>query len=248
MLVSIPAWEAKHSRTFMVNGESVLLLLLAAAGPLEKENHGKKKPESTGRSGSVPPRATTPTPFTNGASTSNHHNYAPSSSTNGNGKGVVTPAVRPAPGSSSQSVPNKRPRLAASTSSIPSAGRTALGVSRGAGMNGRSSPPTVSRMRGKTPKYTSLPKPVPIPKPGTQHHALGHGRAPSTQQRSQPQPRLGSSTNMRTTSDSSTRALKNTGRKRRESFKPRPSMDADWSGGDKRWVANAVVTEEDEDC
>jgi protein regulator of cytokinesis 1 len=212
-----------------------LQILVETYGATEKENQGKKKPASTGKSGTVPARATTP--FNNSAVASNHHNYAPSSSTYG--KGVVTPAVRPAPPSSSQSVPNKRQRLGDSTSNHLTVSRATLGVSRGPGANGRTSPKSVSRI--KTPSYTSLPRPMPIPKPGTQQHALGHGRVPSSQSR------LASSTSTRVPSGAAGRPSRNTGRTRRESFKPRPSMDDDWAADARRWVANAVVKEEDED-
>ena len=206
----------------------------AVSATAEKENQSKKKPQSAGHSG--PPRATTP--FSNGAS-SNHHNYAPSSSVYG--KGQVTPAVRSAPQSSSQSAPNKRPRLDYSTTNHRPSGRSVLGVSKGPGTNGRTSPTPGLKLRSKTPTYSTLPKPVPIPKPGTQHHALGHGRVPSTQQLSQS--RLGSSRG------ASGAAARNAGRVRRESFKPRPSIDGDWGGTDRQWGAGLAntVREEDED-
>ncbi|RPD65486.1 hypothetical protein L226DRAFT_456522 [Lentinus tigrinus ALCF2SS1-7] len=260
LLVSIPAWEAETGRTFLVHGMSMMQLLMETVSANDKEN-GRKGPK--GRAGSVPPRATTP---------ANGYNHAPPTSGHGGRSGVVTPAIRPSSSlSSSQSVPNKRPRLGESTTNPPSA-RAPLGSNRGPGVN-RSASPTKIPLPGKTPVMagSSLPRPVPIvmpvPKPGTAHHALGHGRVPSAQQ-------LGSSHSYnpyptsRTASYSSTTTYSRYGgpgasaavvakkatRARRESFKPRPSMDEDWAadvgiGGQRRWAgfAGNAVQEEDEE-
>jgi Ase1/PRC1/MAP65 family protein len=192
---------------------------------VDKENQGGRK----GRAGSVQPKQRATTPFSENA---NHHNYVPTSSIIG--KGVVTPAVRPAPSSTIQSAPNKRQRLGDSVAAPP------MTVTRSTS-KGPPSSNTRTATRSKTP-VSSLPRPVPGPKPGTQHYALGHGRVPSTQHLAAPS-RLGSST--RSTS-SSLHSSRSGGRVRRESFKPRPSTDGDWGGGTGRWRTNAVVKEEEE--
>ncbi len=263
--MSVPAWEAETGRPFLVHGMSMLQFLMDTVSVNDKENNNKRV---KGRAGSVPPRATTPA---YGAY------HAPALTSGYGGKsGVVTPAVRPASSlSSSQSVPNKRPRLGESTSvhaNMPSS-RAPLGSSRGPGINRAASPSKIPGP-GKTSSAmagSSLPRPVPlampVPKPGTVHHALGHGRVPSAQQ-------LGSShsyhpyPNSRAVSyasygngkygapvhTSAAAIAKKASRARRESFKPRPSVDENWStdigpGGQRRWAGfpGVAVKEEDEE-
>jgi len=196
------------------------------------DQENRRKPA---RAGSVPPRATTPV--------NSVHAYVPGTKT-----GVVTPAVRH--GSASQSVPNKRQRLGEPLAghqrhgSGGSYGRAPLGSYRGGNVGGgRGISP--SKNSGKTPhaEQSSLPRPatlstMPVPKPGTQHHALGHGRVPSTaytgytagQRSASSTAGLTSSTyGVRYASGGSGYAaagvVKKATRARRESFKPRPSMD-----------------------
>ncbi|OSD08019.1 hypothetical protein PYCCODRAFT_1381285 [Trametes coccinea BRFM310] len=269
LLVSIPAWEAETGRVFLVHGVSMLQLLMEMMPASDKENGNKR---TKGRAGSVPPRATTPA---NG-----HHLTAPASSHGGGSRtGVVTPAVRPSSSlSNSQSVPNKRQRLGESTSHNNV--RAPLSSSRGA--HNRAASPTKIPLPGKTPVGgSSLPRPVPIampvPKPGTAHHALGHGRVPSAQQlsssnsfnRHQPGTRAVSYMSTSTSSygrgygsvssaaATAAAVAKKATRARRESFKPRPSVDEDWAlgaglgdaAGGRRWAgfAGSAVKEEDEE-
>lgn len=209
-----------------MHGESILQTLRdILPETVDKENQGSKK----GRAGSAQPNQRATTPFSENA---NHHNYVPTSSMSG--KGVVTPAVRPAPSSTIHSVPNKRQRLGDSVAAPQ------VTATRSASKGPPPSNPRTA-VRSKTP-VSSLPRPVPGPKPGTQHYALGHGRVPSTQHQPAP-PRLASST--RSTS-SSLQSSRNVGRSRRESFKPRPSTDGDWAGGAGRWRTNVVLKEEEE--
>ncbi|KAF8904614.1 microtubule associated protein-domain-containing protein [Mucidula mucida] len=231
LLASLPVWEQEAGRPFLVYGESMLQALMTTLSAADQEN--KRKP----RSGSVPPRSTTPV----------SHSYAPTKS------GVVTPAVRPA-GSSVHSAPNKRMRLNESTDRAP------LGMSRS--HNGRAVSPSKIPGSGSTRNVTSsLPRPIamPIPKPGTQHHALGHGRMPSSGVMH------GSVNGYAASGIRSASALgyiggrvvsggalvaKKASRARRESFKPRPSIDADVNlGASTRWAGFAAsVREEDEYC
>ncbi|KAI0777683.1 microtubule associated protein-domain-containing protein [Trametes elegans] len=269
LLTAIPAWESETGHPFLVHGVSMLQLLLETMPAVDKENGNKR---TKGRAGSVPPRATTPA---NG-----HYLTAPTSGHGGGSKmGVVTPAVRSSSTfSSSQSVPNKRPRLGESTAAYNNAPSARAPLSSSRGAHNRAASPTKIPLPGKTPVLgSSLPRPVPIampvPKPGTAHHALGHGRVPSAQQ-------LGSNhayhTSARATSymSSSTTSsygrgyssgsgtavhaaavAKKASRARRESFKPRPSMDENWAcgvaltdgSGGRRWAGYAgTVKEEDE--
>ena len=103
---------------------------------------------------------------------------------------------------------------------------------------------------------------MPIPKPGTVHHALGHGRVPSAQQPYSHQPyQTGhraasyvapSSYGRYNPPPPAAAAAKKATRARRESFKPRPSMDENWAAdagiGARRWagLAGASVKEEEE--
>ncbi|KAF9787832.1 microtubule associated protein-domain-containing protein [Thelephora terrestris] len=226
LVIAIPKWEAEHDRVFLVHGESILQTLSDLLPEVvDKENQGGKK----GRAGSAQPKQRATTPFSENP---NHHNYVPTSSVSG--KGVVTPAVRPAPSSMTHSVPNKRQRLGDPVAAPP------MTVTRSTSKGTLSSNPRTTT-RSKTP-VSSLPRPVPGSKHGTQQCTLGHGRVPSTQRQAVPS-RLGSST--RSTS-SSLHSSKNSGKVRRESFKPRPSTDGDWTGAAGRWRTNAVVREEEE--
>lgn len=202
----------------------MLQFLLSATGAADKENRRSGK----ARAGSVPPRATTP-------------NSAP-------GKGVVTPAVRPASSMGrAHSVPSKRPRLAETnvvqvTGFVP---RSASGASAG----------------HHPPSKIAMPVPVravsaTIPR---QHAALGIGRPPS---RDPLAPRVGnaqlSSSSYRarsvgsglgtsTSRNPQTIALK-AKRARKESFRPRPS--GDWMpAGQGRYggLEEDALKEEDED-
>ena len=200
-----------------MNGQSILHILMETASAADQEN--KKKPGS--HAGSVPPRATTP------VNSSKHYVPGSGSYAVGSGKGVVTPAVRPRPAMGDNS--NKRPRLGEAPS--VGKGRTVLGVHRG-NTHGQPCKPvgptktpgrSVPRPRAVT---TSIPMTMSIPKPGTQHHALGHGRVPSGM----------AGYGQRSFSSSTTRPhvvnatlAKKAARARRESFKPRPSAD-DWNG------------------
>ncbi|CDO70098.1 hypothetical protein BN946_scf184806.g25 [Trametes cinnabarina] len=271
LLVSIPAWEAETGRVFLVHGVSMLELLMDMMPATDKENSNKR---TKGRAGSVPPRATTPA---NG-----HHLTAPTSGHGGVRTGVVTPAVRPSSSlSNSQSAPNKRQRLGESTSHNNAlSSRAPLSSSRGA--HNRAASPTKIPHPGKTPVGgSSLPRPVPIampvPKPGTAHHALGHGRVPSAQQLSSSHSYNAHQSGVRAASYMSTSTssygrgygsvssaaasaaavAKKATRARRESFKPRPSVDENWalglglgdSAGGRRWAgfAGSAVKEEDEE-
>lgn len=226
-------------------------LLLETVGAAEQEN--KRKP---GRAGSVPARATTPP--TNNV-------YVP-----GSRSGAVTPAVRSSSHLSTSSVPNKKQRLTEPPSTMGRKGRAPFGSTRGGnGVNMRASSP--SKIPSVTPKTTNsaLPRPAAIgmivPKPGTQHHALGHGRVPSSViygagVTGGSYPRSTSSAGYgRTTSATYGKAqpapalARKASRSRRESFKPRPSMDAaDFppavGTGGSRWGAAYTVREEDEYC
>jgi len=256
LLTSIPAWEAEAGRPFLVHGESMLQILLSAAGMSDKEN---RRGGAKGRAGSVPPRATTP-------------NSVP-------GKGTVTPAVRPASSMGleagrSHSVPSKRRRLVETNAAPQVPGfvpRSASGVSAGAGHN---HPP---------PSKIAMPVPVRATATATavngggapvlrvtravsgttmqtrqQQVALGIGRPPSKEPMAQRAATTGSY-HARSVSSGSTSSSRNprktqtialkAKRARRESFRPRPS--GDWkpplSQGRYGGLEEDALKEEDED-
>lgn len=232
----LPDWEQEAGRPFLVYGESMLLALMATVSATDQEN--KRKPP---RAGSVPPRSTTP----------NSNSYAPTKS------GVVTPAVRPA-GSSVHSAPNKRMKMSDSTSDIGK-GRAPLSMSRS--HNGRAVSPSKIPGHGRSVSHSSvtgsaLPRPIamPVPKPGTQHHALGHGRLPSS---GVLRGYGGRSVSSSAVFGGGASVAKKASRARKESFKPRSSIDAAEAnmnlaaslnmGASARWAGIAgSVREEDE--
>lgn len=222
----------------------------------DQENASKRNTKSragsagaTSRAGSVPPRSTTPVnPI---------HHYVPGSA--GYGKGVVTPAVRQRPGSSmgagvDHSQPSKRQRVGEQPPPPPQ--RAPLGSHRAGNRDAsRAGSPSKNHL-------SSLPRPVhmPVPKPGTQHFALGHGRMPTggftfgaagTYAQQQLQMRTSSNSTSGSGTYATTRyasgasagagvtysfgptitvVAKKASRARRESFKPRSSVDG--HGGD----------------
>ncbi|KAL4247812.1 MAP65/ASE1 family protein [Abortiporus biennis] len=261
LLNSIPSWETETGRTFMVNGESILRILMDAVGINDQEN-GNAPPaakRSKSRSGSVPPRSTTPSnPI---------HHYVPTSN-HGGGSKAVTPAVRPgsSSGTNSKSVPNKRAKLGEATSSFNnSTNHQTLGRSQSKG-KAPSSGSSLPRPTGSN--IPSIVMPVPTkPGPGS---SLGYGRLPSSSHHSHsyhPYPQSQRSTSHSTNSSHSSSfgasqirvygsmgfvaATSNVGRKasraRRESFRPRPSIDGNGGGTDRRWpgFAGGVVAEEE---
>ncbi|KAI0700321.1 microtubule associated protein-domain-containing protein [Cytidiella melzeri] len=249
LLVSIPAWEEETGRVFLVNGESILQMLSESSALPEKEN-GKRKT----RAGSAPARSKTP------SNSVNHH--APA--TAGPSKfAVVTPAVRPA-SSLSRTAPSKRPKLNESTNAQP------VPTLRGASKEHRPHSPT----RSTSKHLSSLPRPTSIAMPVPRHGSLGVGRVPSVQRHHSrgyhPYPQTQRSTSATAVSSSSATyavmgsmalnsslgagVARKASRTRRESFKPRPSIDNDWGApaaadGQKRWAgfAGGAVQEEEED-
>jgi Ase1/PRC1/MAP65 family protein len=214
----------------------MLQILLSAASAADKENRTKA------RAGSVPPRTTTP-------------NCAP-------GKGVVTPAVRPASSMGRvQSVPSKRPRLA-ETANVPQVPgfvpRSASGASAGASHR-------PSKIAMPVPVRATFPTVLPMPAPRAmsatvpkQHAALGIGRPPSREplasnvgtahlSGSYRVRSVGSGLGTSTSRNPQTIALK-AKRARRESFRPRPS--GDWQAvppGRYGGLDEHALKEEDED-
>lgn len=247
---------------FTVHGQSILRVLQETVGVThEKENtttNGRRsKPPSRGSS--APPRAKTPSY----APSTSHGNGATTRTRSNSKSDVVTPAVRP--GSSMSRSTSKRARLGESTSSHnnvpPMPSGTRIPSQR---------PASPSKIPGKTPTTSSLPRPVPlampVPKPGTQHHVLGHGRVPTSQLNHHSHSYHPYPQTQRSTSAGGVRvygaiavvgtggtagAARKASRVRRESFKPRPSIDEAWTdaGGGKRWpgFAGGAVREEDED-
>jgi len=265
-LVAIPAWEQEAGRPFLVHGESIMQVLMETVSAGDQENK-RKQP----RAGSVPLRATTPV--------NSSHGYVPGVKT-----GVVTPAVRTSSQITSHSVPNKRQRLGENTSATPtysSGARAPFGTHRGGnGPSGIARPVSPTKIPTKMPdeRGLSLPRPAALamvmPKPGTQHHALGHGRVPSsviygagvagvntysssTRNASSTSTAPGygralSGAYSKSRAVSASNQMKKATRARRESFKPRPSMDstldlaASIGVGGGRWGGGYTVKEEDE--
>ncbi|KAJ6598433.1 microtubule associated protein-domain-containing protein [Mycena vulgaris] len=266
LLTSIPAWEHEAGRPFLVHGQSILHILMQTVSAADQENaanthsSGKRKPSpSGGRATNVPARATTPTPL---------HSYAPRT-------GVVTPAVRPAP-ASSNSHPSKRARTDATTPSYVFNKPAVLGAHRGSNGVTRTASPSKIPLSRTTPTglpmRTAAPPPFGIPKPTqAQYHALGHGRGPTAGYGGIRSASASISTVSMTASISSAGSsyggagryasggafpggmAAKAGRARRESFKPRASVDAEaqWDLGSShaagvRWGFEGAIVKEEE--
>ncbi|OCH93159.1 hypothetical protein OBBRIDRAFT_771990 [Obba rivulosa] len=273
LLASIPAWEAESGRVFRVHGESILQLLMETGGTADKENNGRKS-KQTGRAGSVPARATTPL---------NAAQRQPPVS--GAGKAAVTPAVRAGSTATSRSVPGKRAKLGESTAHNNAGPRMALRSSSSSSSRHADTerpPSPFSKIPSKTPTATSsLPRkrtataPIPrsISRPGALHNVngLGHGRAPSRphhahsyhpypmSHRTASHASIASSRTYGAAEANIAAVARKASRARRESFKPRSSVDEAWpsatglgapdmGGAVRKWTgfSGAAVKEEDE--
>ncbi|KAG2152738.1 microtubule associated protein-domain-containing protein [Suillus clintonianus] len=252
LLSSLPTWEQTHGRAFLVHGESMLQLLMENASANEQEN--RKRAPTSQYSAQALNRVASQSlkPAASGTNVAPKGGYVPGKS-NASHHGVVTPAVRS--GSSMSSYThgtNKRQKLVDGTH------HPAV----------RPGSPT----RGRTPSNSALPRPTTqnAPPMSSQsknsqgYAALGWGRNPSTMPRSRSQTsvtHLGSSVsshhlsstrsyNSGSVASSHSResaAKKTTGRIRKESFKPRPSIDGGGGGaaGWKSGFRGMSVAEED---
>ncbi|THH10768.1 hypothetical protein EW146_g8269 [Bondarzewia mesenterica] len=262
LLASIPAWEAETGRPFLIRGESMLQILLEATSLSADKENAKRK--SGQRAGSVPLRATTP------SNPEPIYGYGHTG-----GKRSVTPAVRPASSQGTHSRPNKRPRLGDATSSY---GNATVPRGRAAPSTGLAMPVPKPAASLST-STSSLPRPraLAAPRTGIQHHSLGHDRMPSTAVRNSGRAHTsaagqrGSRQAPRAVSASAAGVYRSAGgplnsvarpnpqmlarkasRARRESFKPRPSVNGPWAlprptAGKHGGFDGVVVKEEEED-
>lgn len=258
LLSSLPTWEQTHGRAFLVHGESILQLLMENASANEQENR-KRTPTSQysaqalnrGASQSLKPAAAA----NSGVNGVSKGGYVPGKS-NASHHGVVTPAVRPGSSMSSNTHgTNKRQKLIDGTHHTVA----------------RPGSPTRSRIPSGN---SALPRPTTgtqNTQPMTSHSknlqgyaALGWGRNPSTMPRStshtnvtqlsssmsshyHSSSRSYNSASMATSHSRESATKKTTGRIRKESFKPRPSIDGG-SGGAAGWKSGfrgMSVAEED---
>ncbi|KAF8880528.1 microtubule associated protein-domain-containing protein [Infundibulicybe gibba] len=216
LFATIPHWERETGRAFLVYGDRFIDILRDRLGvPAEKEKENKAV-----RGGSAPPiprasRSTTP-------------GYAP---------GPRAGTVRPASAAPNGAPPTKKQRLGesgiASGTRIGSITREPLGA-----RNGTASPTKYALGRStsggrRTPGESGLPKrsetvvpPMPTIKPTGQYEGLGYGRPPPTS--ASRGASAGTYTKYARPGQSATlppaKATK-APPPRRESFKPRPSVD-----------------------
>lgn len=213
LLRKLPAWEAEQDRPFLVNGIRILDVLLDAVEG--KEN--SKKP----RAGSVPPRSKTPS---------------------------STTSTKPASSGSDtlcQSVPNKRPRLASSSSRTNADMNSQEPLPHRVPFSSRSGvanvtspteyvPPGSVFKHGRTPS-SSLPRPKSVTKanPSTipQAHKSGYGGTiglghPSGSMWSHPTEAPRSVSHSVIESKPTMPSARSARTSRRESFKPRTSVDS----------------------
>ncbi len=236
-MIKLPPWEATHDREFLVNGVRFLDALYETVEASDKEN--AKKP----RAGSVPPRSKTP--------------GLPTSS-------ISTKPLSSGSDSLSHSVPNKRPRLASSSSRIntdvysqetlphrtPFSSRSGVDNIKSPTEDG---PPGSVFKHGRT-QSSSLPRPKSITKthvpPIPQVHRPGYGNAIGLGYPSGGAPHEAPrSVSENKPAMPAVRSMRNA---RRESFKPRTSVDsmsfmAHRDVGGSRFVSyGQTVKEEDE--
>ena len=249
LLSSLPTWEKKNGRSFLVHGGSMLQLLMENVSSNEQENR-RRTPTSQYSMQALNKGASQglKTAASNGANGVVKGGHVPGKA-NAVLHGVVTPAVRPGSSMSSNTHgTNKRQKL------IDGAHRTVEPHTKGWTPSGNNS---------ALPYPATLQVPVPSQSRNSQGYAaLGWGRNPSSMPRSVSQPRvaggyLGSSqyhTNPRSYNSGSMVpnhrrepvAKRTTGQIRKESFKPRPSGDGIGRGGGGWKTAFRGVVEEDE--
>ncbi|KAH7922540.1 hypothetical protein BV22DRAFT_1070288 [Leucogyrophana mollusca] len=238
LLSSLPSWETKHGRAFLVHGRSMLQFLMESVSAGEQEN--RKKGASSQYQYSVPAPAANKAPGLKGT-----NGYIPGKAQT---TGVVTPAVRPGsslgPGTGA-AYSNKRQKLAEPTPK----GRTPS-ANGGSGLPRPTSLSTSQKGMSTSMSHKHLGPHPPMPQSQAQTQAkgyagLGWGRAPSTTGRSG----SGSTSASVSGSGSGTYGKAGRARRERESFKPRPSIDAGgWRGGPgvAQGFSGGSLVEEDE--
>ncbi|KAF8496347.1 microtubule associated protein-domain-containing protein [Gautieria morchelliformis] len=217
LMLSIPTWEDEYDRPFLVNGVSIFEVLSETINASEAGKENRKR----ARVGSVPPRGTTP-------------------QTTGGRAIALTPTQHHEHFGGSTSVPNKRPRLGNSNvanvggvrpnNATPTFGygsmtNTPLKPRRGYQVNG-------VPKSGKTPT-SSVPRPAPSArhKHGQPQRGGGlHGHMPTSGKvgvSGYVIPRIPSTASVVSNSGCSIFNAMGGGRNgsRRESFKPRPSVE-----------------------
>ncbi|KAH8109431.1 microtubule associated protein-domain-containing protein [Phellopilus nigrolimitatus] len=267
LMLSIPAWEEDQGKPFLINGVSVVDLLLEAMGT-DKENAQNKKP----RAGSVPPRSTTPSnsgpapnkPRSTGSTSTSNKRVKLASSTSGAQRACSTSSSRGA--QDNHALPHRAP-FGSRTGVM---NRAVTTPDAGFALN----PPTTAQKRSRTPSNSTLPRPVsaasrthPPPVPTIQRSTHGAGTGiglgyASTMQRTRVVSASAASAKTYSLMDTvahrnskamlqaqSTRAARNS---RRESFRPRPSINdaGAWSGIDSaacRYTGGLSSAVEEED-
>ncbi|KZT02855.1 uncharacterized protein LAESUDRAFT_729833 [Laetiporus sulphureus 93-53] len=252
LLTSIPAWEEATGRVFLVHGQRMLQTLSEAVSANDKENNKRVK-TPTGLNGSAPPRVKTP------SNAHASHQFVPGKSTIS-----ATPANRPVTRSTSasQSVPAKR------ASRLGEATATHSNVPQRSGSRSTSgnTATSTSKVAAKTPIASSLPRATPggmsTSKLSRLRNPPSHGRmGPARTQHAynyhpykQPKGRAAMHVAGGDKTYGAAAMAKKAARARRESFKPRPSVDDKWDravgSSQGRWaaLASATLKEEDEDC
>lgn len=257
---------------FLVHGQSILQILTEATQAPEKENGAKRgKPQRAGSVAAPPPRSKTPS-YAPSSSTSSNKNHAIT---------PAVPNRPPSSMSRTRSASAaRRPRLGEATSTFTNSHATSshvapLPVPIIPIASSRPRPPSPSGLRVPSASHvkTDIPQPTPqLRVTGVKRSTpMGAGRVGSAQRTRthnyHPYPRTQRSVQAPTVrvygalglNSSVSAAPAATARKasasnqRRESFKPRPSIDDGWGGGggggDKRFAgfAGGVVAEEDGD-
>ncbi|KAH9475907.1 Anaphase spindle elongation protein 1 [Psilocybe cubensis] len=277
LLVSIPAWEEDAGRPFLVHGESFLQLLMESVSAADQEN--KRKPSS--RAGSVPARATTPTGSSGYVPGTKTGVVTPAVRTReqaGNGSQSV-PSKRQRVGEHAASTPVYGVRAPLGTHrgvNTSNSNSNSNGHLRSSSPTKIPSKSLSGGVGSGLPRPAGLTLGMVQPKPGTAQHALGHGRVPTSviygasayapgSMGVRSASVMGYGSGGRTASGGAAAGgygkagsvagaggiAKKSTRARRESFKPRPSVDVvdipvAVGHGTKRWGGGYTVNEDEE--
>ncbi|GJE92448.1 hypothetical protein PsYK624_086020 [Phanerochaete sordida] len=278
LLSAIPAWEAETGRTFLVHGQSVMQILQEASQAQEKEKeNGTKRGKARTVSGPAP-RAKTPsyapTSSTASSSKSNATPAIPARPPSGQGRmtrsASASAARRPKLAEAPSTATNNHSNGVMAQLPVPLVPMSTSRSTRAPSPSFHL--PTASQL-GKTP----APQPTPAPrglaasKRGTpmtgrigsaqksrprNFHPYSRPAKSATASRTQPAPvRVYGAVGLNSARAAPAASTARKPSARRESFRPRPSIDQDgpWAGAastaDKRFAgfAGGMVQEEDED-
>lgn len=276
LLNSIPAWEAQTGKVFLVHGRSILQILQEASQAQEKEN-GTKRGKTRTASGSAP-RSKTPSyaPSSSASSSSKVGSTStaparpPSASGRTTRSASASAARRPKLGEAASTTTNNHasnalphlpvPIVPMSTSRSTRAPSPALHVPAAAahGRTPAAQPTPLPRPQGLAASKRGTPMTGRVGsatklKARSYHPYTRPAKPRSASAQPPPTVRVYGAVGLNSVGAAPAASTARKPSARRESFRPRASVDEDWTGGastaDKRFAgfAGGMVQEEDED-